>query len=296
MGANRKNSFGRTDTINSSTTWTFIDADVDESQPFTVFIDVKQVTQDTLSNPPFLAPNARVIASVELGYGSGVSRTIYDATDFMIIPIAGDHCKVSLTLENPLSNPVLTSASSPSPIFLPNFGTPAVPEAQAQVSVFSSSGAQGFPKFPDFYAFVPPAYGGPPVNSGLATSALVSSAPCRMVGFTAYNPNNAATYLFFASNPTVTGGLASFPSIINTSGTAIVPAIQRGAYLLPAMSQTQVTLPALYPFDRGCSWYASTLPDAIVFPAINAGIRVDVTLARRPIVQVVNTIPSSSGQ
>lgn len=286
-----RQSRGRVDTVDNSTLFTFVDHDIEEGVPYTVIVNTIAVTTtlDT-ATPPNVVPAARVVAVIEVGDGNGKTRTVYDATDLLLVPVMGDHVRVSIALEDPLTLPGSTAALAAQPISLPNFASPAPAGARAQVSAFLSKGAKGFAYQPDFFAPVVPVTGaGGGGESNFAANLVVSTSPCRLVGLTAMSPvavGGGTTFLWLVSNPSGT----AFP--LNLPGNP-KSAIVKAVIPLPPSVVVAFNPPSSIPFDRGFSWALSTT--AATFTA-GGTARVDAILLRRPIVQLMNKLPSSTGQ
>ncbi len=270
----RVNNAGRTERIGANKWETMIDVDIDSTLAWTIVFDTKSIVGDTNH---LMAPLGRVIARVEWGSGNGTSRYIVDVTDLVTLPVAGNHVKVALTLVSTttvlppdggdflgsdVGNPLPRAAQAPQ-------------NAEALVSCYLSADyAQGsFPSAVDQH--VVPIFGAG--TTGLGASALVSNVPVRMNGFTAFNPNATALYLFFLSNP----------DLASDTGNAV---LWKKVVALPQNQNVIVAYPASVPFDRGLCWFLSTSAASIVAPGAGVVARVDVELVRRPTIAVVEVI------
>lgn len=268
------NNAGRTEKIGANKWETMIDVDIDSTLSWTIFFDTKSIVGDPNH---LMAPLGRVIALVEWGSGNGTGRYVVDVTDLASIPVAGNHVKVALTLVSTTTVLPADGGFEGSDVGVPLPRADQAPqEAAALVSCFLSAdfAQAAFPSAIDQH--VVPIFGN--ANSGLGKAAVVSNVPVRMNGFTAMNPNEAALYLLFYSNPTLASDTGN-------------PVLRKKVYVLPPNQNVVIAYPASVPFDRGLCWFLSTVPDGVTAPGVNA--RVDVELVRRPTVKVVTAIAST---
>lgn len=276
------NNFGRTERIGGNKWEAMIDVDLDEQLDWALVIDTKAVVIDPIS----LFPLGSVRARVNFGSGNGDSDTIVDATDFILIPVAGNHVKVALTL---VATQTVTTPSggtfngSSIPTVAPRtdvpgfLSAPAPQTAGALVSCFLSADYAQRAFLSAIDEHIVPVFGTPPAPLfGTALTGVVSQVPVRLNAVSATNPGASTVFLQLYSSPTVPVGPHAPAQLLKK-----VIAIPAGQTVVTNFAQS-------VPFDAGLSWVASTNPD-LVAPA-GTPIRVDIELVRRPTVKGVSTI------
>ncbi len=268
---NQVNNFGKTERINGLKWFTFINVDIDEQMDWTLVFDTKSIVVDEATG----VISGRVVAKVEVGSGNGYTETIWDVTDLVAIPIAGNHVKVALTLVStfeiaPAPTPEGYEGSDLAP-------APAPPEAAALVSAYLSADfAQSvFPSAVDHH--VVPVFGAG--TSWLGTAGVAATVPVRLIGLTAINPGPNPIYLFLTSNASIAALMI---------GPGLAAELVKKIIVLPPNLPVEVVFAASVPFDRGLVWVASDTLAGIT-QSVQA-IRVDLELVRRPTVKTVSTI------